>query len=108
MTMNIFKSACTLQASFSLTAVINPLMLVITLFSKGNNNKLANSMVVAILACFKKHKYLNVFPWISCQLTYFFSPFISCYDDSDLTNRILIKKFVNETLQQLKKKNKSY
>jgi len=57
--MNIFKSACqmicTLQASFSMTTVINPPMLVITLYSKGNHNKLATSMVVNILACVKIH-----------------------------------------------------
>ena len=57
--MNIFKRACqiicTLQASFPLTAVINPLMLVITLYSKNSHNKLATSMVVDILACIKIH-----------------------------------------------------
>ena len=57
--MNIFKSACqiicNLQALFSLTAVINPLILAITLYSKDNNNKLATGMVVDTLVCIKIH-----------------------------------------------------
>lgn len=57
--MNTFKSACqvicTLQASFWLAAVINPMMLVITQYSKGNQNKLATGIVVDTLACIKIH-----------------------------------------------------